>query len=161
MCGICGKLILKDNVPEPDSPRAMCKTIVHRGPDDEGIYTAPHIGLGHQRLSMIDLSPGACPPLANEDRTVWLVFNDEVYNFQELLKQLQERGHQFAPNGDVEVVLHLYEDKSVARFVLGGQPLKTPLGTVDHRFSHWSINMRFYGLQLQWSVLWFTRAVTQ
>lgn len=114
MCGICGKLIFNDHIPAPESIRAMCKTIIHRGPDDEGIYTAPHIGLAQRRLSIIDLAPGACPPLANEDRTVWLVFNGEIYNFKELRKQLQARGHRFATNSDTEVIIHLYEDEGVA-----------------------------------------------
>ena len=114
MCGICGKLIFQNTIPEPDSIRAMCKTIMHRGPDDEGIYTAPHIGMGQRRLSIIDLVPGACPPLTNEDFTIWLVFNGEIYNFQELRKQLQERGHRFATNTDTEVIIHLYEDEGVA-----------------------------------------------
>lgn len=114
MCGICGKLIFKDSIPTSDSIRAMCKTVVHRGPDDEGIYTAPHIGLGQRRLSIIDLAPGACPPLANEDSTAWLVFNGEIYNFKELRKQLQDRGHRFATNSDSEVIIHLYEDEGVA-----------------------------------------------
>ena len=113
MCGICGKLIFQRLIPESDSIRAMCKTLVHRGPDDEGIYTAPHIGLGQRRLSIIDLAPSACPPLSNEDRTVWLVFNGEIYNFQELRKQLAERGHRFATNSDTEVIIHLYEDEGV------------------------------------------------
>lgn len=92
----------------------MCNTIMHRGPDDKGIYTAPHIGLGQQRLSIIDLAPVACPPLANEDLTVWIVFNGEVYNFQELRLQLQKRGHRFSTNSDTEVIIHLYEDEGVA-----------------------------------------------
>ncbi len=114
MCGICGKLIFKDSIPEPDSIRAMCKTITHRGPDDEGIYTAPHIGLGQRRLSIIDLASNACPPLSNEDRTVWLVFNGEIYNFQDLRKRLKERGHRFTTNSDTEVIIHLYEDEGIA-----------------------------------------------
>jgi len=114
MCGICGKLIFKDSIPDPDSIRAMCKTIMYRGPDDEGIYTAPHIGLGQRRLTIIDLAHSACPPLSNEDRTVWLVFNGEIYNFQELRKQLQERGHRFTTHSDTEVIIHLYEDDGVA-----------------------------------------------
>jgi len=114
MCGICGKLIFKDVVPDPDSIRAMCKTIIHRGPDDEGIYTAPHIGMGQRRLSIIDLATSACPPLTNEDRTVWLVFNGEIYNFQELRKQLRGRGHKFTTNTDTEVIIHLYEDEGPA-----------------------------------------------
>ena len=92
----------------------MCETVIHRGPDDKGIYTAPHIGMGQRRLSIIDLDPGACPPLANEDSTVWLVFNGEIYNFQELRKQLQGRGHRFATNSDTEVIIHLYEDEGTA-----------------------------------------------
>jgi len=114
MCGICGKLIFKDIVPAPDSIKVMCKTIVHRGPDAEGIYTAPHIGLGQRRLSIIDLAPSACPPLCNEDRSVWLVFNGEIYNFQKLREQLQERGHRFETKSDTEVIIHLYEDEGVA-----------------------------------------------
>lgn len=92
----------------------MCRTISHRGPDDEGIYTAPHIGLGQRRLSIIDLASGACPPLANEDRTVWLVFNGEIFNFQELRKKLQKKGHRFSTNSDTEVIIHLYEEDGVA-----------------------------------------------
>lgn len=114
MCGICGKLIFKDSVPDPESIKAMCRTIVHRGPDDEGIYTDPHIGMGQRRLSIIDLAPGACPPISNEDRTVWLVFNGEIYNFQELRNQLQQRGHRFTTKSDTEVIIHLYEDEGVA-----------------------------------------------
>jgi len=113
MCGICGKLIFKNNIPAPDTIRAMCKTIQHRGPDDEGVYTAPHIGLGQRRLSIIDLDHGACPPLTNEDRTVWLAFNGEIYNFQELRNQLLARGHRFTTNSDTEVIIHLYEDEGV------------------------------------------------
>jgi len=114
MCGICGKLIFKESIPEADSIRAMCKTITHRGPDDEGIYVAPHIGMGQRRLSIIDLATNACPPLANEDRTVWIVFNGEIYNFQELRTRLQARGHRFATNSDTEVIIHLYEDEGIA-----------------------------------------------
>jgi asparagine synthase (glutamine-hydrolysing) len=113
MCGICGKLIFSNTVPAPELIGTMCRSIIHRGPDDEGIYTAPHIGLGQRRLSIIDLAPGACPPLTNEDRSVYLVFNGEIYNFMELRKQLQGRGHRFATNADTEVIIHLYEDEGV------------------------------------------------
>lgn len=114
MCGICGKLIFKEITPEHESIRAMCKTIVHRGPDDEGVYTAPHIGLGQRRLSIIDLATSACPPLSNEDRTVYLVFNGEIYNFKSLKVQLQEKGHHFDTQTDTEVIIHLYEEEGVA-----------------------------------------------
>jgi len=114
MCGICGKLIFGNTVPALELIGTMCRSIIHRGPDDEGIYTAPHIGLGQRRLSIIDLTPGACPPLANEDRSVHLVFNGEIYNFQTLRDQLQAKGHRFAIQTDTEVIIHLYEDEGVA-----------------------------------------------
>jgi asparagine synthase (glutamine-hydrolysing) len=114
MCGICGKLIFKDDIPAPGSIQAMCNTIIHRGPDDEGIYTAPHIGLGQRRLSIIDLAADACPPLSNEEGTVWLVFNGEIYNFQELRQKLQAKGHCFTTHTDTEVIIHLYEEDGVA-----------------------------------------------
>jgi len=113
MCGICGKLIFRDLKPSRDLISSMCKTITHRGPDDEGIYTDAHIGLGQRRLSIIDLAPNACPPLSNEDLSIWIVFNGEIYNFQELRKQLNARGHQFTTNSDTEVIIHLYEDEGV------------------------------------------------
>ena len=114
MCGICGKLVFKDSIPASDSIRAMCKTIVHRGPNDEGIFTAPHIGLGQRRLSIIDLATSACPPLSNEDNTIHLVFNGEIYNFLTLRNQLQLKGHQFVTQTDTEVIIHLYEEEGVA-----------------------------------------------
>ena len=113
MCGICGKLVFKDATPSVDTIRLMCNTIQHRGPDDEGIYTAQHIGLGQRRLSIIDLASNACPPLTNEDQSLWLVFNGEIYNFQELRKKLQEFGHRFATSTDTEVIIHLYEEYGV------------------------------------------------
>jgi asparagine synthase (glutamine-hydrolysing) len=113
MCGICGKLIFDDIVPEAEAIRSMCDTLKHRGPDDEGVHVENHIGLGQRRLSIIDLASNACPPLANEDRTIWLVFNGEIYNFIELRRALQGRGHKFATNSDTEVIIHLYEDDGV------------------------------------------------
>jgi asparagine synthase (glutamine-hydrolysing) len=113
MCGICGKLIFKDVVPEPEAIRSMCETLKHRGPDDVGVHVDNYIGLGQRRLSIIDLTSSACPPLCNEDRTMWLVFNGEIYNFIELRRTLKERGHKFATNSDTEVIIHLYEDDGV------------------------------------------------
>ena len=91
----------------------MSATLRHRGPDDEGIHVENHIGLGQRRLSIIDLESSACPPLANEDRTLWLVFNGEIYNFRELRRALTERGHRFTTQSDTEVIIHLYEDEGV------------------------------------------------
>jgi asparagine synthase (glutamine-hydrolysing) len=84
--------------------------MVHRGPDDEGIYTAPHVGLGQRRLSIIDLASSACAPLTNEDRTIWVVFNGEIYNFKQLRKELEAKGHRFLTNTDTEVIIHQYEE---------------------------------------------------
>jgi asparagine synthase (glutamine-hydrolysing) len=113
MCGICGKLIFNDVIPDVSVIESMCDVLKHRGPDDAGVHVEKHVGLGQRRLSILDLTAGACPPLANEDRTVWLVFNGEIYNFKELRKVLQGRGHKFATHSDTEVILHLYEDKGV------------------------------------------------
>lgn len=113
MCGICGKMIFKEVVPEKELISEMCKTIKYRGPDDEGVYTAPHIGLGQRRLAIIDLDSSSCPPLSNEDKSIWLVFNGEIYNYKELRKVLQSCGHRFKTNSDTEVIIHLYEDKGI------------------------------------------------
>jgi len=91
----------------------MCAEMQHRGPDDEGIYINkkwPSVGLGHRRLSIIDLSSAGHQPMANEDGSLHLVFNGEIYNFQQLRKDLEDKGHQFRSNTDAEVALHLYED---------------------------------------------------
>ena len=89
--------------------RRMCQAIVHRGPDDEGIFVKDGVGLGMRRLSIIDLA-GGHQPVFNEDRTVWVVFNGEIYNFPQLRRELIERGHRFYTHTDTEVIVHLYED---------------------------------------------------
>jgi len=91
--------------------RKMVQTTKHRGPDDEGICLDNNVSLGHARLSIIDLSEKARQPIWNEDRSICVLCNGEVYNFQELRKKLQERGHQFFSRSDTEVILHLYEEK--------------------------------------------------
>ncbi len=113
MCGICGKLVFQERVPPKALIASMCGKIVYRGPDDEGIYTASHIGLGQRRLSIIDLDRQACPPLSNETGTIWIVFNGEIYNFRELRKELEKRGHRFSTRSDTEVIIHLYEEDGV------------------------------------------------
>jgi asparagine synthase (glutamine-hydrolysing) len=87
----------------------MCQALVHRGPDDEGIYAKNHVGLGMRRLSIIDLA-GGHQPIHNEDKTVWVVLNGEIYNFPKLHKELEASGHRFYTNSDTEVIVHLYED---------------------------------------------------
>lgn len=110
MCGICGKLNFdRENAVSEGLLKAMADSITHRGPDDEGYYVSGQIGLGFRRLSIIDLS-GGHQPLCNEDGTVWIVFNGEIYNFQELRQLLQSKGHTFRTQTDTEVIVHLYEE---------------------------------------------------
>jgi asparagine synthase (glutamine-hydrolysing) len=110
MCGICGKLNFDParEVP-PGLLKRMADTMYHRGPDDEGYYTAGAVGLGFRRLSIIDLASGH-QPLSNEDGTVWIVFNGEIYNYQELRTYLLSQGHTFRTRTDTEVIVHLYEE---------------------------------------------------
>ena len=109
MCGIAGIVGKRGEVVEAADVHRMCQTIVHRGPDDEGIYAQGPVGLGMRRLSIIDLAGGK-QPIHNEDRTVWVVFNGEIYNFPELRRELEGRGHQFYTHSDTEVIVHLYEE---------------------------------------------------
>src|SRR5712691_7427236 len=110
MCGIAGIVGAQpDYRADAADVHRMCQTIVHRGPDDEGIYVKGRAGLGMRRLSIVDLSTGH-QPIHNEDRTIWVVFNGEIYNFSELRSRLQARGHRFYTNTDTEVIVHLYEE---------------------------------------------------
>jgi asparagine synthase (glutamine-hydrolysing) len=88
----------------------MRDVVAHRGPDDAGLYLDGPVGLGHRRLSILDISSAGRQPISNEDETVWLVFNGEIYNFVELAAVLQRRGHRFRSHTDSEVIVHLYED---------------------------------------------------
>jgi len=97
------------DVIDADSVHRMCQTIVHRGPDDEGVYARGPVGLGMRRLSIIDLSGGK-QPIHNEDQSIWVVFNGEIYNFPELRRELEARGHHFYTHSDTEVIVHLYEE---------------------------------------------------
>jgi asparagine synthase (glutamine-hydrolysing) len=110
MCGICGKLAFDRNaVVSNRLIRTMLETIRHRGPDDQGVYISPQVGFGHARLSIIDLNSGH-QPLSNEDGTIWIVFNGEIYNFRELRAFLSAKGHIFKTQTDTEVIVHLYEE---------------------------------------------------
>jgi len=108
MCGICGIVDFHEPV-ERDTIERMTGSIVHRGPDDAGIEMHHPAALGFRRLSIIDLA-GSHQPMSNEDDSVWLLFNGEIYNFQENRERLLERGHKFKTTGDSETILHLYED---------------------------------------------------
>ena len=109
MCGIAGIVGKRGDIIEAADVHRMCQTILHRGPDDEGVYAQGPVGLGMRRLSIIDLAGGK-QPIHNEDRTVWVVFNGEIYNFPEVRRELEERGHQFYTHSDTEVIVHLYEE---------------------------------------------------
>src|ERR1700733_6884953 len=109
MCGIAGIVTVEGKPVFEREVRDMCDAIVHRGPDDDGCWCSAEAGLGMRRLSIIDLGSGH-QPVWNEDGTVCVVFNGEVYNFQELRRQLQGRGHVFATRTDTEVIVHLYEE---------------------------------------------------
>ena len=93
----------------PALVKAMADTIHHRGPDDEGYYVSGPVGLGFRRLAIIDLNSGH-QPISNEDGTIWIVFNGEIYNYQELRTFLQRRGHVFTTQTDTEAIVHLYEE---------------------------------------------------
>jgi asparagine synthase (glutamine-hydrolysing) len=110
MCGICGIVGLyhRKKVDKALIER-MCNSIRHRGPDGQGIYIKGPAGLGHLRLAIIDLATGS-QPMANEDESLWIVLNGEIYNFLELRQELIQRGHRFRTFSDTECILHLYEE---------------------------------------------------
>lgn len=109
MCGIAGILSLNGRPVLESEVRTMCDAMVHRGPNDEGYYVNSTVGLGMRRLSIIDLSSGH-QPVHNEDKSVWVVFNGEIYNFKELRPGLEQQGHRFYTDSDTEVIVHLYEE---------------------------------------------------
>jgi asparagine synthase (glutamine-hydrolysing) len=114
MCGIAGVLSFSADAPDADLLRRMTATLRHRGPDGEGIWRDGPVGLGMTRLAIIDLSERASQPMTNEDGSLWVVFNGEIYNFQALREELVRRGHVFRSAGDTETILHLYEEHGAA-----------------------------------------------
>ena len=111
MCGIAG-IVYSDQsrkVPQ-ELVKMMCDRIIHRGPDDFGVFMGGHVGLGMRRLAIIDLHTGH-QPISNEAKTVWIVFNGEIYNYRALREQLEKKGHQFSTATDTEVIVHLYEEE--------------------------------------------------
>jgi asparagine synthase (glutamine-hydrolysing) len=110
MCGICG-IFEFDQTRKPNCAevQAMNNTLSHRGPDDDGVYVDSGIGLGHRRLSIVDVA-GGHQPISNEDGTVWVLLNGEIYNYPELRPQLLARGHRLVTRSDTEAIVHLYED---------------------------------------------------
>jgi Glutamine amidotransferase domain/Asparagine synthase len=109
MCGIVGAVYPDSGAVNQAMVRRMCSLITRRGPDDDGFYFADQVGLGMRRLSIIDVHAGK-QPIHNEDKTVWVVFNGEIYNYRELRQDLAKRGHRLVTSSDTECLVHLYED---------------------------------------------------
>ena len=111
MCGISGKVYFDPNRPvERSDVKAMADVLYHRGPDGGGLYIHRNVGLAHRRLAIIDLRDVANQPMCNEDESVWVTFNGEIYNFQELRTDLERQGHRFRTSSDTEVIVHAYEE---------------------------------------------------
>src|SRR5215203_4369152 len=110
MCGIAG-IVNSDpaRIVSSERIRAMCDALIHRGPDHFGYRVQGEMGIGMRRLSIIDLQTGE-QPISNEDETVWIVFNGEIYNYRDLRQELKGKGHQFRTTSDTEVIVHLYEE---------------------------------------------------
>lgn len=113
MCGIVGILNFDSGPVNRDLLTKMARSLSHRGPDDEGIYIRDKIGLGHRRLSIIDLSCQGHQPMGNEDGSIWITYNGEIYNHQSLRKYLEAGGHQYKSQTDTETILHLYEENGI------------------------------------------------
>ena len=112
MCGIAGIIKFNGESVRLDELRAMTDAMIHRGPDDDGFFHMGAVGIGMRRLSIIDVG-GGHQPISNEDGTLWVVMNGEIYNYVELRQALKSRGHIFKTESDTEVILHLYEEKGV------------------------------------------------
>ena len=110
MCGICGLAYADQRPGDRELLRAMNDAIRHRGPDSEGTYAAEGVGLAMRRLAVIDVS-GGDQPISNEDGSLWIILNGEIYNYPDMRQQLEQRGHQFKTKSDTECILHYYEDE--------------------------------------------------
>ncbi|HSA37769.1 MAG TPA: asparagine synthase (glutamine-hydrolyzing) [Methanoregula sp.] len=110
MCGIAGQYCFEGQVPDRELLARMSEQLIHRGPDGEGTEVRGCTGLVHRRLAIIDLSDEGLQPMTNEDKTLWLVYNGEIYNYPELREELIGRGHRFHSQSDAEVILHAYEE---------------------------------------------------
>ena len=114
MCGICGIVNFDSEMTiGQDEIGRMVDQLLHRGPDSRGVRLDGKVGLGHTRLSIIDLSEAARQPMSNEDGTIWITYNGEVYNFFDLRHKLESKGHRFKSKSDTEVIVHLYEEEGI------------------------------------------------
>ncbi len=112
MCGIAGFVNTDGRPADAGLARGMINMISHRGPDESGVWTDGNVGFGHARLSIIDIATGQ-QPMANQDRSLWITFNGEIFNYLELREELVRKGHQFSTRSDTEVLLHLYQEEGV------------------------------------------------
>ena len=113
MCGICGILKVTDDKPiNFQDLKRMTRSMYHRGPDDEGYFIDKYVGLGHRRLSIIDLNHGR-QPIYSENEDICVVFNGEIYNFKQLRSDLISKGHNFYTETDTEVIVHLYQEMGI------------------------------------------------
>jgi asparagine synthase (glutamine-hydrolysing) len=140
MCGVCGIFDLRGEAADAGLVRKMAAALLHRGPDGDGFHVRGRIALGHRRLSIIDLDGGA-QPIANEDDSVHIVFNGEIYNFIELRDELARKGHRFKTRSDTEVIVHAYEEwgtdcvqrlNGMFAFALWDEPRQQLLLARDH-----------------------------
>jgi asparagine synthase (glutamine-hydrolysing) len=140
MCGIIGIVNFDQREPSYEALKRMTDAIQHRGPDDCGFWSEEGVGLGFRRLSIIDLAEGH-QPLSNEDDSVWIVFNGEIYNYKSLRSNLESRGHQFKTHTDTEVIVHLYEEygeecvqhlRGMFGFVIWDRSKRRLFGARDH-----------------------------
>ncbi|HXU09187.1 MAG TPA: asparagine synthetase B, partial [Blastocatellia bacterium] len=117
MCGICGIYEYGANQPSVTGTLVvqMRDTMIHRGPDDAGVYVSEdrRVGLGNRRLAIVDLSPAGRNPMSNEDGRVWITFNGEIYNHASLRPALEAKGHRYRSRTDTETIVHLYEERGV------------------------------------------------
>lgn len=120
MCGIAGYVSVRESVDRSPMLRQLASALRHRGPDDEGFFFEPGVGLAARRLRIVDL-PGSDQPIRNEDGTIHLVFNGEIYNYLELRADLEKAGHRLTTQGDAETIVHLYKEHGVnlLRFLRG------------------------------------------
>ena len=166
MCGFCGftgRIVNRDDLRREDVLREMAAQITHRGPDSEGYYLAGEemddsVAMGFRRLSIIDLDGGS-QPLYNEDKTLVLMFNGEIYNYQALRAELQEKGHIFATETDSEVLLHGFEEWKEALLPrLRGMFAFVIWNTADHSLfiarDYFGIKPMHYSLLPDGRLLW-------
>ena len=128
VCGIAGIVSHEDQTVDVEELQAMCAALVSRGPDDEGTYVKDGAGLAMRRLSIIDLETGH-QPVSNEDGSIWVVLNGEIYNYRQLRSDLERRGHRFATATDTEVIVHLYEEHGTIASRRSAACSRLPSGT--------------------------------